>query len=182
MGPGGDEVEKRVDAVDANGGGPCEIAELDVAFFDKISSFGASSSPWSWMRSSSRRTISSTRIRLRSSPAARGLEGESGLRLASRGHLVTSLWLRSRLEGVTGGVGMTFAGCHGSGAVGGEELRLETDALRPPLANGGARSALNIEDTLSSTLCWRMSQHIATLQGSTQTLRQEEQKKERLLT
>lgn len=71
-----DNVEERIDAVDANGGGPCGIAELEVEFFDTISSFAASSSPWSWIRSSSRRTISSTRMRMRSSLAARGLVRE----------------------------------------------------------------------------------------------------------
>ena len=119
---GTDKVEERIDAVDANGGGPCGVAELDVVFLDNTSSFAASSSPWSCMRSSSRRTISSTRMRMRSSLPARGLEGVFGLRLASTGHGVTSLWPRSRIEGVTSGAGVTFADCHGSGAVGGEEL------------------------------------------------------------
>ena len=119
---GTDKVEERIDAVDANGGGPCGIAGLDVVFFDTRSSFAASSRPWSWMRSSSRRTISSTRMRTRSSLAARGLEGEFRLWLASSGHRVTPFWLRSRVEGVTSGAGVTFADCHGSGAAGGEEL------------------------------------------------------------
>ena len=122
---GVDNVEERIDAIDANGGGPCGIAELEVVFFDTISSFAASSSPWSWIRSSSRRTISSTRMRMRSLLGACGLEGEFGLWLASSRHWVASLWLRSRIEGVTSGARVTFADCHGSGAVavavGGEE-------------------------------------------------------------
>ena len=79
-------MEVRIDAVDANGGGPCGIVGLDVVFFDRMPSFKASSTPWSWMRSNSRRTISSTRMRMRSSLAAHGLEGEFGLRSASSGH------------------------------------------------------------------------------------------------
>ena len=117
---GADNVEGRIPTVDANGGGPCGMAGLEVVFFDTMSSFAASSSPWSWIRSSSRRTISSTGMRMRSSLVAQ--EGDFGLRFASGRHWVVSLWLRSRIEGVTSGARVTFADCHGSGAGGGEEL------------------------------------------------------------